>query len=103
MISARDLIDMPPMPQTESVTYPVAVFWMSCLEQTSLAIGEKEVAISLSVVSSVHCCIVISGAGEPVCSTFISHRPDLRTGSSTAPAWFAGNHASKESPRQNET
>ena len=40
--------------------------------------------ISLSVVSSVQCCIVMSGTGEPVRTIFISHRPALRTGNSTA-------------------
>ena len=56
---------------------------MSCFEQISLAIGDMAVLMSLSVVSSVHCCMVISGTDPPL-STFISHSPALRTGSSTA-------------------
>src|SRR6267143_1331960 len=56
---------------------------MSCFEHISLATGDMAVAMSLSVVSSVHCCMVISGTDPPL-STFISHRPALRTGSSPA-------------------
>ena len=70
---------------------------MSCLEQISFAIGENAVLISLSVVSSVQCCMVISGSGEPVLTIFISHRPALRTGSSSAPASSAGSSASSAS------
>jgi hypothetical protein len=51
-----------------------------------LDIGEDAVAMSLSVVASVQCCIVISGSGEPVRTSFISHRPALRNGNSTATA-----------------
>ena len=66
----------------------------------SLPIGENAVLISLSVVSSVQCCIVISGTGDPVRSTFISHRPALRIGSSTALASLAGNSASRQAPNK---
>src|SRR6476469_4457425 len=69
---------------------------MSCFEQISLAIGEKEVLMSLSVVSSVHCCIVMSGFGAPAFSTFISHRPALRTGNSTAPALIGASRPATE-------
>src|SRR6478609_1923998 len=102
MNSACEVIDIPATPQTESLTYPVAVFWMSCFEQMSLPIDEAPVLISLSVVSSVQCCIVMSGTGEPVCDTFISHSPALRTGRSTAPARPAGHNASRDSAKQNE-
>ena len=54
--------------------------------------------MSLSVVSSVQCCIVISGSGEPVLTSFISQRPVLRSGISTAPASSAGNTASRQVP-----
>jgi len=53
------------------------------------------VLISLSVVASVQCCIVMSGAGEPERSTFISHKPALRTGNSTAAASLTGSSASR--------
>src|SRR3954453_2087628 len=75
---------------------------MSCLEQTSLPIDEAPAPISLSVVASVQCCIVMSGAGEPVRSTFISHRPALRTGKSSALASLAGNSASRHSAETND-
>ncbi len=57
---------------------------MSCLAQICLAIGETLLFISLSTVSSVQCCMVISGIGEPVLTIFISQRPALRTGRSSA-------------------
>jgi hypothetical protein len=75
---------------------------MSRLEQISFDIGADAVAISLSVVSSVQCCIVISGSGEPVRASFISHRPALRSGISTARASSTGNNASRHDPKQNE-
>ena len=66
--------------------------------------GENDELISLSVVSSVQCCMVMSGIGEPDCNIFISHRPALRTGSSTAPARRAGSStASRQAPERNET
>ncbi len=74
---------------------------MSCFEQISLAIGEKEVLMSLSVVSSVHCCIVISGFGAPALCTFISHRPALRTGNSTAPALSGASRPAAERDKRN--
>jgi hypothetical protein len=65
--------------------------------------GEKNAElISLSMVSSVQCCI-ISGGCEPVGTIFISHRPALRTGISTARASGAGSKASRQAPDQNET
>jgi hypothetical protein len=73
---------------------------MSCFEHISLPIGDIAVLMSLSVVSSVHCCIVISGEGDPARSTFISHSPALRTGSSTAAAPPAGNRASRPMAEQ---
>src|SRR5882757_3669686 len=93
---------MPATPQTESETKPVAVFWISCFEHISFAIGETVSFIVLSVVSSVQCCIVMSGTGEPTRCTFISHRPALRTGNSTAPASLAGPSARRGSAKQNE-
>src|SRR5579863_9046830 len=75
---------------------------MSRLEQTSFDIGEDAVAMSLSVVASVQCCIVISGSGEPVRTSFISHRPALRNGNSTATA--CAPHATiMEAPSNHET
>src|SRR4051794_11936710 len=76
---------------------------MSCLEQTSLPIDEAPAPISLSVVASVQYCIVMSGAGEPVRSTFISHRPALRTGKSSAPASPACNSLSTPNAEPNQT
>ena len=70
---------------------------MSFFEQASFATGENAELISLSVVASVHCCIVISGVGEPARIVFISHRPALRTGSSTAPASDAGSSGQQTS------
>ena len=64
-----------------------------------MAIGDMAVLMSLSVVSSVHCCIVISGTDPPL-STFISHSPALRTGNSTATAPLTGNRASKPTAEQ---
>src|SRR5689334_23291954 len=84
---------MPPAPQTESETKPVAVFWMSCFWQVSLP-GVNEPLICLSVVASVQCCMVMSGIEPPVRTIFISHRPALRTGSSTARASATGHSAS---------
>src|ERR1700686_3779206 len=75
---------------------------MSCLEQTSFDIGAKLVLIALSVVSSVQCCIVIAGLGEPALAIFSSHRPGLRSGNSTAPASRTGNKASRHAPKQSE-
>src|ERR1700759_2815457 len=69
---------------------------MSFFEQASLDIGENAVLISLSVLSSVHCCIVISGSGEPARTTFISHRPALRIGNSSAAARPVGDNASRQ-------
>src|ERR1700730_17761956 len=68
----------------------------------SLPIGETAVLISLSVVSSVQCCIVISGIGDPVRSTFISHRPALRTGRSTARASLTGSATTRPSATQHK-
>src|ERR1700722_20351843 len=76
---------------------------MSRLEQASFATGENAVLICLSVVSSVQCCIVISGSAVPVFTIFISHSPGLRTGKSSARAPDAGSAASRADPRQNET
>src|ERR1700754_191613 len=59
---------------------------MSFLEQASCDIGENVLLIALSVVSSVQCCMVMSGSGEPVRTIFISHRPALRVGISMAEA-----------------
>ena len=59
---------------------------MSCLAQICLAIGEMLLFISLSTVSSVQCCMVISGTGVPVLTIFNSHSPALRTGRSSARA-----------------
>src|SRR6202000_754370 len=63
----------------------------------------KEVAISLSVVSSVHCCMVRSGFGEPARITFISHKPALRIGSSSAEAPSTGSNVKRPSATPNET
>src|SRR5665213_461951 len=93
---------MPPTLQTESVAKPVAVFWISRLEQISLDIGENAVLISLSVVASVQCCIVTSGNAELTRAIFISHRPGLRSGISAAPKPGAGSTASRQVPRQND-
>jgi hypothetical protein len=76
---------------------------MSRLEQASFATGENAVLICLSVVSSVQCCMVISGSTEPVFTIFISHRPGLRSGMSSARASGAGSTASSAVPRQNKT
>src|SRR4249920_3227355 len=65
----------------------------------SLATGAAAALISLSVPASVQCCIVMSGTGEPDRTTFISHRPALRTGNSTAAASPASSRASVQ---QNE-
>src|SRR6516164_2298681 len=60
---------------------------MSCLEQLSLATGAAALVMSLSMVSSVQCCMVTSGIDDaPVLTTFISHKPALRTGKSSATA-----------------
>ena len=66
---------------------------MSCLEQLCLASGDNEPFSALSVVSSVHCCIVESGiaGAEPVRLIFISHSPALRSGSSSAATLCADN------------
>jgi hypothetical protein len=73
------------------------------LEHISFAIGENVELISLSVPSSVQCCIVISGVAEPVRTTFISHRPALRIGISTARASSTGSSVSRQTARQIET
>src|ERR1700720_3155627 len=59
--------------------------------------------MSLSVLSSVQCCIVISGVGEPDRTTFISHRPALRIGISTARASSAGSSVERPTAKQIET
>src|SRR3982074_139650 len=56
--------------------------------------------MSRSIASSVQCCIVISGSGEPVRTIFISQRPALRTGISTAEAFRAGSTAGKQDANQ---
>ena len=63
-------------------------FRMSCREHTSFAIGLKAVAMSLSVVASVHCCMVIAGIWL-LALTFDLPQPRLRavgisTGSASA-------------------
>src|ERR1700735_4442957 len=75
---------------------------MSFLEQMSFDIGANAVLISLSVASSVQCCMVMSGIGEPVRITFISHRPGLRRGNSSARAPNAGASVSRLSATPNE-
>ena len=85
-LGIADVIEAPATLHTESVANPVAVCWISFLEQISFDSGENAVLICLSVVSSVQCCIVISGIGPPVRIILISHRPALRVGSSTAAA-----------------
>src|SRR5436190_18715912 len=73
---------------------------MSCLAQVSLP-GENEVLICLSVEASVQCCIVMSGTDPPVRTIFISQRPALRTGSSTAAASVAGISAARKTATAN--
>src|SRR5262245_39611201 len=76
---------------------------MSCLEQACLAIGEIELFMSLSVVASVQCCMVMSGIDEPVLTTFISQSPALRTGKSSASAAGAESAASAQHDKPNES
>src|SRR6478736_9166597 len=76
---------------------------MSCLEHMSLPIGEAAALISLSVVSSVQCCMVISGIGEPARTTFISQRPAFRTGRSTAQAVPMGSCIRKKRAEPSKT
>jgi hypothetical protein len=76
---------------------------MSFFEHISLAAGENDELIALSVASSVQCCMVMSGAGAPVRSIFISHRPALRKGSSAATASGTGTATSQQAPNANET
>ena len=76
---------------------------MSCFEHISFEAGENDELISLSVAASVQCCIVMSGTGEPVRIVFISQRPALRTGSSTAPAPEAGSAASTPAAKTKPT
>src|SRR5579863_5682610 len=95
-MSECEAIETPATLQTESVAKPVAVFWMSCLEQICLAIGETMLFISLSMVWSVQCCMVISGKGEPVLTILTSHRPALRSGRSSAHAQPAGAIANRQ-------
>src|SRR5262249_14411988 len=63
----------------------VGVLCISCLAHISLAIGLNDVAMSLSVVASVHCCTTIAGICAPR-STLISHSPGLRFGISNGSA-----------------
>jgi hypothetical protein len=65
-----------------------------------LASGDTESFISLSVEGSVQCCIDISGSAELVLTIFISHRPALRSGKSSAAAGMA--IASAEPTKTNE-
>src|SRR6202012_3529615 len=57
--------------------------------------------MSLSTVGSVHCCVVSAGSCEPTLTIFISHRPGLRSGSSSATAPVV-NSASAQPPMPNE-
>jgi hypothetical protein len=73
------------------------------LEHISLDNGEDAVAMSLSAVASVQCCMVISGSGEPPRTSFISQRPALRSGNSAACASSAGLSTMSQAPNHNET
>src|ERR1700738_5379090 len=86
VISACDVVVLPPTVQTESMVIVAPDRCTSRFEQVLWPGGPAFDCIARSVEASMHCRIVWLGVLRPSNSIFISHNPGLRDGSSAANA-----------------